>query len=168
MASRSNLIIVIDNLLPDQLANFGQHIKNLPIPPIVTLVSTIPILNNEQSEEKQLQAKYDLAIAKEMLHFPAASEIVPGSNPRNAEIFFRESASDAMIRSLNGRPTITVKNFEAPGIQELADSIPLLVIDVSEHKAFQHSYKGVFAKPCQANVTAERQPVMSDLSKPKV
>ena len=178
--SRSNVIIVIDGLSSEQLADLGQYIKNLAVPPIVTLVKTVPILSTSLSEEKQLEAKHDLATAKESLNakvslnINAAGEIVLGSNPMSAVNFFIKGSFDAMItRGSNGQPAITVKT-EAPGIPELAK----FVKDLSKHKTFQQSkesYKDIFVKPpkAQRNIIAKRhsvplQPEPEIILKPKV
>ncbi len=171
---RSHLMIVINGLSPTQLADLGQQISSLPIPPIVTLVTTVPILNltKELLEDKQAQARQNLATAGELLHYPAATKIVDGSNPRNLEKVFLDGSLDAMVkRGPNGQPSISVKNFGATGINELANSMPL-VIDLSEHGSLKHSYKGVFAKPQSAATTVSKEnivtPAQDDTPKHKI
>jgi hypothetical protein len=85
------------------------------------------IVRDTESVDKMSQeARQAMRTASHDLNYPTRHKVVFGSNPSR---LMNEFVQDAMIVGKNGQPAIYVKNFEAPGIEILTKSMP--VIDLS-------------------------------------
>lgn len=135
---RPHIVIAIDHLSSEQIGMLGQKINALPIKPIVTLVSAIPIV-----DEKNLlaaKARETLAKAKHDLNSPASGEIIHGSNPKNIQNFFMQGQFDVMINAKHAKPAAWVKHANTQDISALLGNMP-----VTEMIHAKPSYHGVFA-----------------------